>query len=859
MVSLERNKVFTIDNGAGKRVMINTDGKLYIGRQWDINSGKTQEVSLLYDPNDLTTHGVVVGMTGSGKTGLCIDMLEEAALQGIPALMIDPKGDITNTLLHFPDLLPEDFAPWINRDEARREGKTVEQAAEETAELWRNGLEGWGIAGNRIQALKDSASFAIYTPGSDAGLPISIMASLAAPEIAWEDNRELLREQIASTVTALLGLIGLTDVDPVSSREHVLLANIFENAWSSGKSLDLGELIMQIQSPPFEKVGFLTTEAFFPQKDRFALAAKFNNLVASPSFQTWIEGDSLDIQSLLYHPDGRPRHTVFYIAHLAEQERMFFVTLLFSAVETWMRSQSGTSSLRSLIYFDEIFGYLPPTSNPPSKQPMLRLLKQARAFGVGLLLATQNPVDMDYKALSNAGTWFIGRLATARDKERLLDGLASAAGGGAERKTLSDAISSLGKRVFVVRNVHDKESVLFQTRWAMNYLAGPMTRIQIPALNALTGAEAAGSEGGIRPPEQPTVTASAAAPTAADLHAGSQAVALPGTQTQPPVPRGIGELYFPPTLDPEEAAQKSGRLIPLDATVSGVLYRPAVFGQANVLYNARKYGIQHEEEIAFLVHDVPAHGRVDWEESLTDPVNVRRLDQEPDDEARFAELVEPLVDKTALNKIKADLTDWIYRSAPIMVKVNQELGVFADPSEDMEDYRRRLVDAANERLQAEEDKLEEMYGRKLASLETKLKREERELAEDQAEVSRRKQEEYTSYAETIFSLFSGRRRSLSSAMSKRGRRSKAEEDVLESIEEIAELKEEITELKEEFEEDIEELEERWMAVAESYEEVPVAPYKKDIDLEFFGVAWLPYYLVQVEDRLMEVPAYETAA
>ncbi len=467
--------------------MLDTDGKFFLGRITEPTSGKTTDEMLLYDGDDLTTHALVVGMTGSGKTGLCIDLLEETALNNIPALMIDPKGDITNTLLHFPDLLPADFAPWVNVDQARREGKSVEEVAEKTADLWRNGLAGWDIASDRIQALKESVRFSVYTPGSDAGLPISILASLAAPDIPWEDNEELLREQISGTVIALLGLTGMTDIDPVQSREHILLANIFENAWSQGKDLDLGELIMQAQSPPFEKLGFFEVDTFFPEKDRFKLAMNLNNIVASPGFQSWLEGEALDIEHLLYDSDGRARHTVFYIAHLNDAERMFFVTLLFSSVETWMRTKRGTGSLRSLIYFDEIFGYLPPVGNPPSKEPMLRMLKQARAFGVGLVLATQNPVDIDYKAMSNAGTWFIGKLATEQDKHRLLDGLTSASGAGMNRSEYDALISSVGKRVFLMRNVHEKEPALFHTRWAMNYLAGPMTRTQIPALNELAG------------------------------------------------------------------------------------------------------------------------------------------------------------------------------------------------------------------------------------------------------------------------------------------------------------------------------------------------------------------------------------
>ena len=835
--------------------MIDSDGKLYIGRKWDLEKRETQAESLFYDPDDLTTHAVVVGMTGSGKTGLCIDILEEAALQGIPALMIDPKGDITNTLLHFPDLLPEDFAPWVNPDEVRRKDMTIEQAAEETADLWRSGLGDWGIHGDRIQALKESASFAIYTPGSDAGLSLSILASLEAPAIPWDDNRELLREQISSTVTALLGLIGFNDIDPITSREHVLLANIFENAWGRGKDLDLGELIMQIQTPPFDKVGFLQTEAFFPEKDRFSLAAKLNNLIASPSFRSWIEGDPLDIQTLLFDEESRPRHTVFYIAHLDDQERMFFVTLFFSAVETWMRTQSGTSTLRSLIYFDEIFGYLPPTSSPPSKEPMLRMLKQARAFGVGLLLATQNPVDIDYKALSNAGSWFIGRLSTARDKERLIDGLSGSSGGGFDKKTLSDAISSLGKRVFLLRNVHEKESELFQTRWAMNYMAGPMTRVQIPAINELAGAEPLSKQEKKKPGNAAAVTAAPAAagePVAVDFAAEG----LPGTRTRPPAPRGIAELFLPVTLDYQEAAGMAGRALKPDAGPISLIYHPLLFGQATIHYSSRKYDLQHEKEVAFLVQDVSPRGNVDWEEFMIDPLDLDRLSQEPGGDVRFVALEKPFSDKAILTDAKTALVDWIYRKALVMVKVNKELGLFAGPAVDEETFQKRCDAAADERLQEDIDELEERHRRELEAIETKLKREKRELAEDQAEVARRKQAEYTSYAETLLSFFKGRRRSLSTAMGKRGRRSQAEEDVQESLDQIIELEEDIVELAAELEVEMNQLEEKWADIADNIEEIPVTPYKKDIDVEFFGIAWLPHYLVQTGRRQVEIPAYE---
>jgi hypothetical protein len=464
-----------------------TDSNFYLGRAYDPIKQTITTQQTTYDPADLTTHAVVTGMTGSGKTGLCIGLLEEAALKGIPAIIIDPKGDLTNLLLHFPDLAPQDFQPWIDADLARRAGKTEEQVATETAITWRKGLSEWNITSERILALKNAAQFAIYTPGSDAGIPVSVLSTLAAPNLPWKENREILRERITSTVTALLGLVGYEDIDPIRSREHILLANIFENAWSQGKDVELNELILQTQTPPFDKLGAFPVDSFFPAKDRMDLAMVLNNILASPTFETWREGQPLDIASMLYTADGRPRHSIFYLAHLSDAERMFFVTLLLSAVETWMRMQKGATSLRALLYMDEIFGYLPPQRNPASKQPLLRMLKQARAFGLGLLLATQNPVDVDYKALSNAGTWFIGKLQTEQDKNRLLDGLESAVSG-ASRGLFDKLISTLGKRVFVLHNVHAKQPELFMTRWTMNFLAGPLTRSQIPALNDLVHA-----------------------------------------------------------------------------------------------------------------------------------------------------------------------------------------------------------------------------------------------------------------------------------------------------------------------------------------------------------------------------------
>ncbi|MDD5399312.1 MAG: ATP-binding protein, partial [Dehalococcoidia bacterium] len=384
-------------------------GAFYIGREYDLANKKSGEQLILYDSRDLVTHGVCVGMTGSGKTGLCISILEEAAIDGIPAIIIDPKGDMPNMLLTFPQLRGEDFLPWINEDDARRKGLSPQDFAAKQAELWKKGLESWGESGDRIARLRQAADFVIYTPGSTAGIPISILKSFAAPPAALLEDSELLRDRINSTVTSLLGLIG-KEADPIKSREHILVSTILDNAWRQGIDLDLAALIQQVQSPPVSKIGVMDLDSFYPAKDRFELAMLINNLLAAPGFSAWMEGEALDIGQILYSPSGKPRMSIFSIAHLGDAERMFFVSLLLNQVLAWMRQQPGTTSLRAMLYMDEIFGYFPPVANPPSKQPLLTLLKQARAFGLGILLATQNPVDLDYKGLSNTGTWLLGRL-----------------------------------------------------------------------------------------------------------------------------------------------------------------------------------------------------------------------------------------------------------------------------------------------------------------------------------------------------------------------------------------------------------------------------------------------------------------
>jgi hypothetical protein len=830
------------------------DNGFYLGRVYDPESGQTTAERLLYEPDDLTTHAVVVGMTGSGKTGLCVDLMEEAALKGVPALMIDPKGDITNLLLHFPDLSPENFQPWVNADQARRDGKSIEQAAAETAQTWREGLAGWEIGPERIKALKDSAQFAVYTPGSDAGLPVSILSSLKAPSLPWEENRELLREEISGTVTALLGLVGLQDIDPVRSREHILLANIFENAWSKGSDLDLGELILQTQNPPFSKLGVFEVNTFFPEKDRFELAMQLNNILAAPAFQVWLEGQPLDIPGLLYTPEGKARHSIFYIAHLPDAERMFFVTLLFSAVEAWMRAQPGTPSLRALIYFDEIFGYLPPTQNPPSKVPMLRMLKQARAFGVGLVLVTQNPVDLDYKGLSNAGSWFVGKLQTDQDKQRLLDGLEGASPG-FERRTYDRMISSLGKRVFLLHNVHEKKPVLFQTRWAMSYLAGPLSRSQLGALNRLVMAGAA--EDFTAAPVNEVAVPAVGAPVDRPVEQIiAKPVAQAGSVTRPAVPTGIAEYFLPNNLTFTESFQAANRAYPEDAHSQGLIYRPVLCAQASVRFFERKYNLDSELRWIALVSAPDRRGIVRWEEFPASPVDPGKVSVLPDPQGRFASLEAPLSDVKIMAAMKGDFEDWVYRTAMVDVRANEELNVYAGPQLSQAEFRKLCSEAARSGRDAELEKVSASFDRKIESFQEKITREERELAQDEAEHSQRKLEELGNAAETLIGLFGRRRRSISSSLTKRRMTTRAGADVKESKEAIAEFEKQIAQLQAEKEAALKEVSERWEEIAGQATEIQVAPAKKDILVELFGVAWFPYYAVKVGEEVVELPGFD---
>jgi hypothetical protein len=453
---------------------------LYLGKEVDPRTSALG-ARLDLDPTDLLTHGLIVGMTGSGKTGLAIALIEEALKQGVPVIAIDPKGDLGNLLLLFENLDAASFAPWIDPETARREGKEVQAAAAEVAAAWKKGLAEWGLSGADVAAQKKCREATIYTPGSTAGVPLNVLQSLEAPPLPFESAEEDLRDEIAGLVSGLLGLLRI-EADPLRSREYILLTTLIEQAWRAGKGLSLETLIPAVADPPFQKLGALSLESVYPRKERSELAMALNNLLASPGFETWREGEPLDVARLLRAADGRPRLSIVYTAHLSDEERLFVTALLLDKVKTWMRQQGGTTQLRALIYMDEIYGYFPPhPANPPTKRPLLTLLKQARAQGVSVVLATQNPVDLDYKGLANMGVWMVGRLQTSQDRARLKEGLLDAGMDAGRLDTLLDATR---KRVFLLHDVHRSAPVLLHSRWALSYLRGPLTREEISRLMA---------------------------------------------------------------------------------------------------------------------------------------------------------------------------------------------------------------------------------------------------------------------------------------------------------------------------------------------------------------------------------------
>jgi len=789
---------------------------------------------------------VVTGMTGSGKTGLCIGLLEEAALHNTPAIIIDPKGDLTNLLLHFPGLLPADFEPWIDPESAKRDGKTTTQMAEETAAKWKKGLADWGLGEEQLKALGDTADFSIYTPGSSSGIPVNILSSFQAPELDWESNAEVLRERINSTITALLGLIGYTDLDPLRSREHILLSNLLETAWVNKQSLSLTDLILQVQNPPMEQLGAFPIESFFAEKDRIGLALQLNNFLASPSFQVWQQGQTLDIGSILNSTSGKPRHSIFYIAHLSENERMFFVTLLFAAVESWMRGQRGTGNLRAIVYFDEIMGYLPPVSNPASKTVMLRMLKQARAFGVGLVLATQNPVDVDYKALSNAGTWMIGRLQTDQDKQRLLDGLTSA-GGTTDVNTFDKLISGLEKRVFLYNSIYKSGPVLMSTRWALNFLAGPMTRDQIPMANSLVGAGVAKTS---RVSTGATINGGTPPPVADNTVPVAASTGI--VNTRPAIPGAIAEYFMPNNLGYSQAV--SAASLPASAAQLGIVYHAALFLQSEVRYLSRQYGIESSRKVAAFLED-PGTGLIKWEKYASEAIDTAKLESQPSPRAQFRTPAAWLGDSRKTSDIQKDFAEWLYRTASQRIKANSALKVYGTPDMTDAQFQEKCREAAKSAIEAEKSKVTTAYATKISAMQRKIDSQELDVKAANSQVTQRNIEQFTTGGSAVLAMLTGRKRSLNSTISKVRMASAAKDKLNAEEETLKQYQEQLTELQAQQASALGAIESKWEGVIAQTSEISISPAKSDIFSEVFGVVWVPYYLVDNAGQKMEIPAF----
>lgn len=794
----------------------NKQGKLFIGRAIDPASGKLTDSEILYDSRNLTTHGIIVGMTGSGKTALGIVILEEVLSCGIPCLILDPKGDMGNLLLNFPSFSSKDFRPWINEAQAQRSGIDPEQQAAMASANWKSGLEGWGIGPDRMRKLASSAQFTIYTPGSSTGIPINVVGSLAAPKLDWSlpVEAEIARDEIEGLVSSLLALAQI-DANPISSPEHILLANIIEKAWSEGRDLDLAELIAQVRHPPMRKLGVFDIESFYSGKERDRLAMRLNGLVASPSFASWLQGPPLDIEQMLYGPDGQPQASIVYLAHLSDAERQFVVTLLLSKLVTWMRRQSGTSDLRALVYMDEVFGFCPPTAEPPSKKQILTIFKQARAFGVGMVLTTQNPVDLDYKVMSNAGTWMIGRLQTERDKARILEGMKSAQGQ-IDVNLFDKLISNLGKMQFVLQSAHVREPLAFTSRMTMSYDAGPLDKKQIASLMANHPARVHHGSA--------TSLPGRAKPTTPELSVEESAVA-------PKVDESVFVYY----LDPAAPwASKVG------AVPGGRRLRAGLIARVHLSYQDRSAGIDHVEEWEAVFF--PLSFRFDPGTAINVDYDDRDLARQPPNQALYI-MPEVSLEKAAYFKdVKASLRDYLSRSLSMRIYRNSPLRLFSRVGESRSEFEARCHEAAMNNADAQIARLRDKYEASINQVKAQVMSADRRVRELDADSRERQQKELIlGVGDLLSGYLSGRRRSigLDKAASRRLQTMRSRERLRTAEEKMAEKEIELQQLEDRLMQDITKISNNWKSAAVQIEEVKISLDKTDVDVDEVSVLWIP--------------------
>ena len=795
-------------------------GQFYLGKRYDLETRTRHDDLVLVDAKDYTTHAVIIGMTGSGKTGLGIGMLEEAAIDHIPVIAIDPKGDLGNIALTFPNLAASDFRPWIDPQQATAAGLDPESFADAQASLWRKGLDSWGQDGARIQRLRDAADVAIYTPGSSAGRPLSLLRGFSAPPPVVRQDAEAFAERVNATATGLLALLGL-EADPITSREHILLANLLSHAWQQGQDLDLPALIGAVQQPPFAQIGVMPVDTVFPAKDRMGFAMRLNNLLAAPGFQAWMQGDPLDTASLLYSPSGKPRVSVISIAHLGDAERMFFVTMLLADVIAWMRQQPGTGSLRAILYIDELFGYMPPVANPPSKMLLLTLLKQARAFGLGVIMATQNPVDLDYKGLSNTGLWFIGRLQTERDKARVMDGLAGASGGAPfDQAAMERTIAGLGKRVFLMHSVHENEPTTFETRWAMSYLAGPMTREQIRRLGDATPSVAA-------PAATPVMTPVVAAAPVAARTAGDAVAASPAAR--PPIlPPEIVQVWFPSTAGAD------------------AVWRPAVLGVADIAYENAKLGVAEQERTAWLCALDEGVLALDWNSAEAIDVDVNRLERTAQAGSEFAAVPAVASSVKSYTTWTRALQKFITTNGGVTLYQSKALKLVSHVGEPEGAFRARLQLAAREASDAKVEAVRRKYAVRVNAATEKVRKAEAAIDVQEQKASAAKLDSALTIGSAVLGALFGRKKVSASTLGKAGsaarsmgRASARGDDVERARQTFEAAQQELADLEARITEELALESAAFDALAEQLDAVVVRPKSTGVQVQVVALAWVP--------------------
>ncbi|NDJ54960.1 MAG: DUF853 family protein, partial [Chloroflexi bacterium] len=843
-----------------------TPNSFFVGAQ--LHADQRQPVYI--NPQDLRTHAVIVGMTGSGKTGLGTILLEEASMDQIPQIIIDPKGDMTNLLMAFPSLDQAHFKPWVNPDDVPQ-GENLESYAAAEAAAWAQGLAKWSIDAERVQRLRRKIEMTIFTPGSTVGVPIRLLSSLQAPELSWQQHEEMLRQRINRLVTALLQLVGQAGKD-IESPEHILLANIFEFNWRRNNDLSLEKLIVQTQNPPFEQLGVLDVNTVISQKKRLALGKQINHLIAAPHYQSWLRGHDLDIGSLLYNDDGTARSSIFYLAHLTDEERQFVITLLLESLLSWVHTLSGSASLRALVYIDEAFGLLPPhPRNPSTKEPLLRLLKQARAYGVGTIIATQNPQDLDYKALSNTGMWFVGKLQTNNDKRRVLEGIVEADDTAISEETLAEQIGVLGQREFVYNNIHDSETPLvFETRHSMAYLRGPLSRDQIGELMA-TRQETDSNEVrrvpntlGVGPSEEMSgqagkVIESRANTEQLDSHDAEDVEPVGFSPIIAGIPAQVEQYYLPLELTPSAAVKAQGTIQSWpqlnQVTEAMLLYRPALLAQATVRFKHRKTNTTDLQWYAFIVPVLPSMAYLEWNEYQSYPFDPKTLHVEPPQEAQYAPVPSIFQKRTTYTELRNSLEDWLYSNLRITTLHNPQLNLYAGLNESRREFLERIQTRARDERNLEIDRTAQKFDRRLISLEKQIQRKTSRLEAEQEEFESRQQERLATAGESLLRLLRGQLYRTFSSISEVARQTSQSEEQTEVLEEdLAFLSQQLQETQDDMEREVAEINQKWEDIMADVQETTITPNKSDISVVFFGLCWVPYWGFPKDEDIITTPA-----